>query len=159
MAVQWAMSNSGQICISVERVYVEEPVYDEFVNRVVAKTRALRQGAPGAPGQVDIGAITFPPQIDKIEDHVQDAVDKGAQVLVGGKRGRGPGQFFEPTVHDGRRPHDEGDDRRDVRADPAGDEGARRRGGHPARQRHQLRAQLERVHEGRRRRASASPAG
>jgi acyl-CoA reductase-like NAD-dependent aldehyde dehydrogenase len=101
MAVQWGMSNSGQICISVERVYVEEPVYDDFVNRVVAKTRALRQGVPGQPGQVDIGAITFPPQMDKIEDHVQDAVDKGAQVLVGGKRRPGAGQFFEPTVMTG----------------------------------------------------------
>jgi acyl-CoA reductase-like NAD-dependent aldehyde dehydrogenase len=101
VAVQWAMSNSGQICISVERVYVEEPVYDDFVNRVVAKTRALRQGPPGAPGQIDIGAVTFPPQMDKIEDHVRDAVDKGAQVLVGGKRRSGAGQFFEPTVMTG----------------------------------------------------------
>jgi acyl-CoA reductase-like NAD-dependent aldehyde dehydrogenase len=97
-AVQWAMSNSGQICISVERVYVEEPVYDDFVNRVVAKVGALRQGRPGEVGTVDIGAITFPPQLDIIESHVQDAVDKGAEVLVGGKRGAGPGQFFEPTV-------------------------------------------------------------
>ncbi len=101
MAVQWGMSNSGQICISVERVYVEEPVYDDFVNRVVAKTRALRQGVPGECGQVDIGAITFPPQMDKIEDHVRDAVDKGAQVLVGGNRRAGSGQFFEPTVMTG----------------------------------------------------------
>jgi acyl-CoA reductase-like NAD-dependent aldehyde dehydrogenase len=98
VAVQWAMSNSGQICISVERVYVEEPVYDDFVNRVVAKTRALRQGPPGEPGKIDIGAVTFPPQLDKITEHVEDAVDKGAQVLVGGKRRPGPGQFFEPTV-------------------------------------------------------------
>src|SRR3954468_20702226 len=101
VAVQWAMSNSGQICISVERVYVEEPVYDDFVNRVVAKTRALRQGPPGEPGQIDIGAVTFPPQMDKIEDHVRDAVDKGAQVLVGGNRRPGAGQFFEPTVMTG----------------------------------------------------------
>jgi acyl-CoA reductase-like NAD-dependent aldehyde dehydrogenase len=101
VAVQWAMSNSGQICISVERVYVEEPVHDDFVNRVVAKTRALRQGVPGEPGKIDIGAVTFPPQLDKIEDHVRDAVDKGAQVLVGGRRREGPGHFFEPTVMTG----------------------------------------------------------
>ena len=44
MAVQWAMSNSGQICMAVERVYVEEPVYDEFVEKVVDKTR---DAAPG----------------------------------------------------------------------------------------------------------------
>src|SRR4051794_38160922 len=97
-AVYWAMANGGQICQAVERVYVEEPVYDEFVNKVVEKTRVLRQGVPGAPGQVDVGAVTFAPQIEVIEDHVQDAVEKGAKVLVGGKRGAGPGRFWEPTV-------------------------------------------------------------
>jgi acyl-CoA reductase-like NAD-dependent aldehyde dehydrogenase len=97
-AVQWAMSNSGQICISVERVYVEEPVYDEFVGKVVDKVKALRQGVPGAPGSVDVGAMTFPSQIDVVERHVKDAVDKGARDLTGGKRGEGPGNFFEPTV-------------------------------------------------------------
>jgi acyl-CoA reductase-like NAD-dependent aldehyde dehydrogenase len=98
MAVQWAMSNSGQICISVERVYVEEPVYDEFVDKVVGKVQALRQGAPGAPGSVDVGAMTFPSQIDVVDSHVKDAVEKGARVLTGGKRGDGPGLFYEPTV-------------------------------------------------------------
>ena len=97
-AVWNGFANGGQICISVERVYVEEPVYDEFVNKVVEKTKALRQGRPGAPGSVDVGAVTFPPQADIIEAHVKDAVDKGARVLVGGKRGAGPGRFFEPTV-------------------------------------------------------------
>jgi len=98
MAVQWAMTNSGQICMSVERVYVEEPVYDEFVSKVVDKTKALRQGVPGAPGDIDVGAMTFPPQLEKVEAHVADAVAKGARVLTGGKRGEGPGRFYEPTV-------------------------------------------------------------
>src|SRR5919204_6965694 len=97
-AVQWAMSNSGQICISVERVYVEEPVYDEFVDKVVSKVKALRQGAPGPAGSVDVGAMTFPSQLDVVEAHVKDAVEKGARVLTGGKRGDGPGLFYEPTV-------------------------------------------------------------
>jgi acyl-CoA reductase-like NAD-dependent aldehyde dehydrogenase len=97
-AVWNGFANGGQICISVERVYVEEPVYDEFVGKVVEKTRALRQGQPGTAGSVDVGAVTFPPQIDIIESHVNDAVEKGAKVLVGGKRGQGPGRFFEPTV-------------------------------------------------------------
>ena len=48
MAVQWAMSNSGQICMSVERVYVEEPVYDEFVEKVVAKQRGCARGRPAS---------------------------------------------------------------------------------------------------------------
>ena len=97
-AAYYSMQNAGQTCISVERVYVEEPVYDEFVAKVSEKVRALRQGEPHGPGSVDVGAITFPPQMDTIEDHVKDAVDKGATILAGGKRREGKGRFFEPTV-------------------------------------------------------------
>jgi acyl-CoA reductase-like NAD-dependent aldehyde dehydrogenase len=98
-AVYYAMSNGGQICQAVERVYVEEPVYDQFVNKVVENARALRQGRPGAAGSVDVGAVTFEPQLDIIDRHVRDARDKGAKVLVGGKpQGDGGGRFYEPTV-------------------------------------------------------------
>jgi acyl-CoA reductase-like NAD-dependent aldehyde dehydrogenase len=97
-AVYYGMLNGGQTCISIERVYVEEPVYDQFVGLVEQKVRDLRQGVPGGPGTVDVGAITFPPQLDIIDAHVQDAVQKGAKVLVGGHRGAGPGLFYEPTV-------------------------------------------------------------
>ena len=98
-AVAYGMNNSGQVCISVERVYVEEPVYDEFLVRVTDKVAALRQGAPGGPGSVDVGAIIFPPQIDLIQAHVDDAVAKGARVVTGGKRVEGAdGLFFQPTV-------------------------------------------------------------
>ena len=98
VAVEWAMRNSGQICMSVERVYADAAIYDDFVARVTKKVTALRQGVPGKAGSVDVGAITFPPQLDIIEAHVKDAVDRGARVIVGGHRGPGPGQFFEPTV-------------------------------------------------------------
>jgi acyl-CoA reductase-like NAD-dependent aldehyde dehydrogenase len=97
-AVFYSMQNSGQTCISVERVFVEEPVYDEFVAKVTEKAKALRQGVPAGPGSVEIGAITFPKQMDIIEDHVNDAVANGARAVVGGHRGAGPGDFFEPTV-------------------------------------------------------------
>ena len=97
-AVFYSMQNGGQTCISVERAYVEEPVYDEFVAKVTEKARALRQGVPAGPGSVDVGAITSPPQLEIIEDHVRDAQAKGAKVVVGGHRGPGPGLFFEPTV-------------------------------------------------------------
>jgi acyl-CoA reductase-like NAD-dependent aldehyde dehydrogenase len=97
-AVYYSMLNSGQVCISVERVYVEEPVYDEFVARVVEKVHALRQGVPGGPGSVEVGALTFPPQLEIIERHVADAVGKGAKVLAGGRRAGGPGRFYAPTV-------------------------------------------------------------
>src|SRR4029079_933203 len=63
-AVYYSMQNGGQTCVSLERVDVERPVYDDFVARVTAKVEALRQGAPGAPGSVDIGAMTFPAQLD-----------------------------------------------------------------------------------------------
>jgi acyl-CoA reductase-like NAD-dependent aldehyde dehydrogenase len=97
-AVFWSMANGGQICQAIERVYVEAPIYDEFVSKVVEKTRALRQGVPGEAGAVEVGAVTFEPQIDIMEAHMKDAVEKGAKVLVGGKRRAGEGRFFEPTV-------------------------------------------------------------
>ena len=97
-AVHYSMQNGGQTCISVERVYVEEPVYDEFVGRVTEKMRVLRQGVPGGPAQTDVGAMTSPSQTDLVEEHVNDAVAHGARAVVGGKRGDGPGDFFEPTL-------------------------------------------------------------
>jgi acyl-CoA reductase-like NAD-dependent aldehyde dehydrogenase len=97
-AVYYSMQNSGQTCISVERVYVEAPVYDEFVQKVTQKVAALRQGRTTGPGSIEVGSMTFPPQLDIVEQHVTDAVAKGAKVLVGGKRREGPGIFFEPTV-------------------------------------------------------------
>jgi acyl-CoA reductase-like NAD-dependent aldehyde dehydrogenase len=97
-AAYYSMQNGGQTCISVERVYVEAPVYDEFVGKVADKVRAIRQGVPAGPASVDVGSLTFPPQLDIVESHVKDAVAKGARVLTGGRRGDGPGLFFEPTV-------------------------------------------------------------
>jgi acyl-CoA reductase-like NAD-dependent aldehyde dehydrogenase len=97
-AAYYSMQNAGQTCISVERVYVEAPVYDEFVAKVAEKVRNLRQGTSTGPGTAEVGAITFPPQIDIIEEHVRDAVDKGARVVAGGRRREGPGRFYEPTV-------------------------------------------------------------
>jgi acyl-CoA reductase-like NAD-dependent aldehyde dehydrogenase len=97
-AAYYGMNNGGQVCISVERVYVEEPIYDEFVAKVTERIRGLRQGHSTGPGTVDVGAVTFPPQLDVIDAHVRDAVDKGARVLTGGRQGPGPGMFYEPTV-------------------------------------------------------------
>jgi len=97
-ATFFSMNNGGQVCISVERCYVEAPVYDQFVQKVTDKVKALRQGVPTQEGVVDVGAVIFPPQIDIVADHVKDAVDKGATVLTGGHARTGPGRFFEPTV-------------------------------------------------------------
>jgi len=97
-AAYYSMNNTGQVCISVERVYVEEPIYDDFVNRVADKVRNIRQGVPGGPAQVDVGSLTFPPQMDIVEAHVKDAVDKGAKVLVGGERPQQDGWWYPPTL-------------------------------------------------------------
>jgi acyl-CoA reductase-like NAD-dependent aldehyde dehydrogenase len=97
-AAFYSMNNAGQVCISVERAYVEAPVYDEFVEKVSENVRRLRQGAPAGIGTVDVGAVTFPPQLEIVEEHVRDAVEKGARVLVGGHARSGPGRFYEPTV-------------------------------------------------------------
>ncbi len=97
-AAFYSMNNGGQVCISVERCYVEEPVYDQFVEKVTENIRKLRQGPPGEPASVDIGAVTFPPQLEIVDGHVKDAVEKGAKVLIGGQPKTGEGRFFEPTV-------------------------------------------------------------
>ena len=97
-AAYYSMQNGGQTCISVERVYVEEPVYDEFVGLVTEKVSALRQGVPTQPGNVDIGAVTFAKQSEIVKSHVDDAVQKGATIAVGGKAREGKGRFWEPTV-------------------------------------------------------------
>ena len=97
-AVHYSMQNGGQTCISVERVYVEAPVYEDFVGRVTEKMRGLRQGVPGGPAATDVGAMTSPDQTDLVEQQVNAAVEAGARAVVGGKRGPGPGDFFEPTL-------------------------------------------------------------
>jgi acyl-CoA reductase-like NAD-dependent aldehyde dehydrogenase len=61
-AAFYSMNNGGQVCISVERVYVEEPACDEFVEKVTDNIRKLRQGAPSGIGTVDVGAVIFPPR-------------------------------------------------------------------------------------------------
>ncbi|HLM10177.1 MAG TPA: succinic semialdehyde dehydrogenase [Thermoleophilaceae bacterium] len=97
-AVHYSMQNAGQTCISTERVYVEEPIFDEFVRLVTDKVNALRQGTPGGPGSTDLGAVIHPPQSDVVERHVNDAVGRGARLLSGGGRRDEGGHFFEPTV-------------------------------------------------------------
>jgi acyl-CoA reductase-like NAD-dependent aldehyde dehydrogenase len=99
-AVYYGMLNGGQTCISIERVYVEAPVYDAFVAKVVEKARTLRNEASTGPGTSDVGSMTFPPQADIVERHVEDARAKGARVLVGGSRGHEGqgGHWFQPTV-------------------------------------------------------------
>lgn len=92
-AVWGAMFNAGQTCVSVERVYVLEPVYDQFVEAVVRDVEALRVGGDG-----HFGALIDEGQRAVTERHVADAKAKGARVLTGGQRPDGPGSFYPPTV-------------------------------------------------------------
>jgi len=98
-AAAWGgMMNSGQICMSVERIYVEEPAYDKFVAKLTSEVGRLRQGADDGADPKDVGAMTSPNQTAIVEDHVTDAIAAGARALTGGKRVEGPGDYFEPTV-------------------------------------------------------------
>ena len=96
-ALWGAFTNCGQVCASVERVYVARSVHDAFVEKVVAKAKELRLGAD-QDFDVDVGPMANEEQLRTVEEHVRDALTKGARVLVGGKRPDRPGYFFEPTV-------------------------------------------------------------
>ncbi|HMJ72853.1 MAG TPA: aldehyde dehydrogenase family protein [Solirubrobacterales bacterium] len=98
-AAAWGgMMNAGQICMSVERIYVEEPAYDKFVAKLTAEVGKLRQGADDRGHGTEVGAMTSPNQTAIVEEHVEDALAAGARALTGGKRVNGRGDYFEPTV-------------------------------------------------------------
>ena len=89
-AVWGGMSNAGQTCVGVERVYVVEPVAEEFLRRVVTRAQALHAGA-------DFGPMTMPAQLDVVAGQLRDAREKGARALVGGSESvRSP--YVEPVV-------------------------------------------------------------
>ena len=97
-AVWSGLFNAGQSCISVERVYVEEGAYDEFVTQLTDKVNGLRTGMDKlGEFKADFGSLANQAQLEIVERHVQDARDKGARVLTGGKR-TGQGLIYEPTV-------------------------------------------------------------
>ncbi|MCJ0904979.1 aldehyde dehydrogenase family protein [Rhodococcus sp. ARC_M6] len=93
-AVWGALSNSGQTCLGVERVYVHEDVYDEFLDKTIALASKIRSGS-GA--QDKIGPITMPSQVDIIRRHLTDAVAKGGRVVLGGPDAIS-GQYVQPTI-------------------------------------------------------------
>jgi acyl-CoA reductase-like NAD-dependent aldehyde dehydrogenase len=94
-AALWgAMSNAGQTCVGVERVYVVDSAYEEFIGKLTEKAKALR---PGQDREASYGPITMPDQLDVIERHIGDALGKGGRALVGGAESvKRP--FVEPVV-------------------------------------------------------------
>jgi len=93
--------HSGQACIRTERIYVVEGVAERFENLLAERIRSLRQHVPNPGGDeaCDLGAVTFPRQIEVVERHLADAQSKGARVAAGGRRRTElEGNFFEPTL-------------------------------------------------------------
>ena len=85
-AATWgSLLNCGQACVALERIYVQEKVFNDFVKKIVNNVKNVKQGWD-TRGNVDIGCITSEDQIKIIEDHVKNAIKKGAKILVGGKR-------------------------------------------------------------------------
>ncbi len=89
--------NTGQSCIAANRVYVERSIYEKFVEALTVKAKALKTGNGLEPG-MDVGPLVDEAGVQKALEHVEDAVKRGARLLCGGKRIKGPGFFFEPTV-------------------------------------------------------------
>jgi succinate-semialdehyde dehydrogenase/glutarate-semialdehyde dehydrogenase len=100
-AVEGAMAskyrNTGQTCVCANRILVQESVYDEFAARLADAVRTLRP-APGLEAGSTQGPLIDDRAVQKVEDHISDAVAKGARVVVGGGRHALGGRFFEPTV-------------------------------------------------------------
>ena len=103
-AVRASFSNAGQLCVSMERMFVADQIYDRFVERFVARTQSMTLGASLDWG-VDMGSLISQEQLDTVTAHVEDAVAKGARVLAGGKARPDLGPFFyEPTILEGVTP-------------------------------------------------------
>ncbi len=97
-AVYACFSSMGQLCVSIERIYVDRSVAEAFTDEFVARTAALVQGA-AFDFSTDAGSLTLPSQLERVEEHVKDAVAQGATVLTGGRARPELGPlFYEPTV-------------------------------------------------------------
>jgi succinate-semialdehyde dehydrogenase/glutarate-semialdehyde dehydrogenase len=92
-----AFVNTGQTCASVERVYVERPVFDRLLKRIVDLTNEIKVGDPSLP-DTDMGPLTTKGQLDIVARQVAEALEGGARALTGGQRPDGPGFFYPPTV-------------------------------------------------------------
>ena len=103
-AVRASFSNAGQLCVSMERMFVADQIYDRFVERFVERTKAMNLKSGLAWGS-DMGSLISQDQLDTVVRHVEDAVSKGAQVLTGGNARPDIGPFYyEPTILEGVTP-------------------------------------------------------
>ncbi len=96
-AARWGgLGNCGQMCVSVERILVEDAVYDRFLQLLERYIDKIRVGGPEE--HADMGPLTFAGQLETVERHVKSAIEAGARVVRGGKRVDRPGQFYAPTL-------------------------------------------------------------
>jgi succinate-semialdehyde dehydrogenase/glutarate-semialdehyde dehydrogenase len=103
-AVRASFSNAGQLCVSTERMFVADQVYDRFVAKLVARTEAMVLG-PGIDWGSDMGSLTSRQQLKTVSAHVDDARSQGARVLTGGRARADLGPFYyEPTILEGVTP-------------------------------------------------------
>jgi succinate-semialdehyde dehydrogenase/glutarate-semialdehyde dehydrogenase len=100
-AVQGAMAskyrNAGQTCVCANRIYVQDSVYDAFAGKLAAEVQKMKVG-PGTAEGVTAGPLINKAAVEKVEEHVADALKQGASIVVGGKRHALGGNFYEPTV-------------------------------------------------------------
>ncbi|WP_243387507.1 aldehyde dehydrogenase family protein [Bacillus kexueae] len=94
LVTQKSFNNAGQVCISVQRVYVHEEVYEEFLEKVMIHTKELKLGNP-LDEATDIGPMIRLSDAERVESWVQEAVEQGAKIELGGER---QGAFYEPTI-------------------------------------------------------------
>ncbi len=93
-AVWGGLTNAGQTCVGIERVYVAEPVYDAFLDRLVERAARLKVGVDD---DADFGPVTMPPQLDTIRRHIADALDRGGRAVLGGTEAVAP-PYAYPTI-------------------------------------------------------------
>lgn len=97
-AVRGSFVGAGQVCVSIERLYVHTSLFDRFAERLVERVKAMKL-SPSFDYDADMGSLTVPRQLVSIERHVRDALDKGARLLAGGRHRPDIGPlFYEPTV-------------------------------------------------------------
>jgi succinate-semialdehyde dehydrogenase/glutarate-semialdehyde dehydrogenase len=100
-AVEGAMAskfrNTGQTCVCANRIFVQEGVYEQFAKKLADKVSAMKVGN-GLENGVVQGPLIDMKAVEKVEEHITDALEKGARVVTGGKRHEKGGQFFQPTV-------------------------------------------------------------
>ena len=96
-AIASKFRNAGQACVSANRIYIQAGIHDEFATALAIAVRALRVGDGFTEG-VQVGPLIDRAAVEKVEQHIDDAISKGAEIVVGGRRHANGGTYFEPTV-------------------------------------------------------------